>query len=773
MKLADHLTTISGDELVEKAFRQEMEIASGSNFMTGNGYMGYRGTFMEDDKSNYAACIVSDTYDKADGKWRELCTVPNGLYGTIEAEGEKLNPRDESLLDYQRKLSLQEGVFYRKTDHRQGTLRVEKFASMDEIHALVMQVTYQAKEEQEVCLTWGIDGDLWSINGNHFQSLSFEGEKTHLRALGITGEKGIRIAVAAGISMEKSPEGTGKDTDTETEKSVRDEDKPGIWKKQVIRLAAGESLIYCQTVAIYTSRDLDEPVEAAGELIRKLKATPYQKLKEAHTAVWKERWEKHLLEVDADPATRMALKFNLYHNIIHVPGHRLLPIGARGLSCQAYQGAAFWDQEIFNLPMYLYTDPEQAMKTLSYRYVTKEEALKKAKRLGYRGAFYAWISGDTGEELCPDFFFKDILTGRPIRNHFNIWQIHISPDIGYAIIQYWEITRDWDFMVKQGYEMLVDICLFLISRAHYNTDQEYYEFIRLLGPDEYHENVDNNVFTNYQARYVLRETLKIRDKMLQTEKEVMEDIHKKTGMQQREWAIAEKMAEKIYVKEPDPETGLIEQFDGYFQLEKVLPAELKKRLLDPLEYWGWPNGVAVHTQVLKQADLLQLFVLHPNFDQEVLQKNYEYYEPLTEHGSSLSPAMHAIVAARIGKKEEAVRYFEKACLIDLNNSNKAVSGGTFIGGIHTASAGAVWQMMVYGFAGFQLRDSVLHFSPWLPEGWKSYRFRILVRGHGMLCRVSEGQFMVTGENTGFSTAIRLGSVEERLEDKGTLTFSVI
>jgi len=449
-----------------------------------------------------------------------------------------------------------------------------------------------------------------------------------------------------------------------------------------------------------------------------------------------------------------------------------LPIGARGLSCQAYQGAAFWDQEIFNLPMHLYTDPDQAKRILSYRYETKAEAVKKAGRLGYRGAFYAWISGDTGEELCPDFFFKDVLTGRPIRNHFNAWQIHISPDIGYSVIQYWEATGDWDFILRQGYEMLVDICLFLVSRAHYNPVRDRYEFIRLLGPDEYHENVDNNVFTNYQARYVIRETMKIKDLLGAAHEEKVKQVNDETGMGQREWAIAQEMAEKTYVKEPDPETGLMEQFDGYFQLERVLPNQLKTRLLDPLEYWGWPNGVAVHTQVLKQADVLQLFVLHPHFDVQVMKQNYQYYEPLTEHGSSLSPAMHAVVAARTGLRRDAVRYFEKACLIDLNNSNKAVSGGTFIGGIHTASAAAVWQMVVYGFAGFRLQDQTLHLSPWLPEGWTDYRFRLVIRGHELLCRVWENRLTVTGENSGFKTEIRCNEEKGLLEDRGTLVFSL-
>jgi kojibiose phosphorylase len=185
------------------------------------------------------------------------------------------------------------------------------------------------------------------------------------------------------------------------------------------------------------------------------------------------------------------------------------------------------------------------------------------------------------------------------------------------------------------------------------------------------------------------------------------------------------VAAKLYVPEPDPASGLIEQFAGFFEHEDITPAELKARLIDPGEYWGWPNGIAFETQVSKQADVTQLFVLHPTaYDRTIMRANWEYYEPRTQHGSSLSPAVYAIVAAWVGHMDEATRYFLKSCTVDLYNDNKAISGGTFIGGIHTAACGISWQIVVLGFAGMYLTEDGFGFAPHIPEAWQQLSFSL-------------------------------------------------
>src|SRR6056297_995659 len=306
---------------------------------------------------------------------------------------------------------------------------------------------------------------------------------------------------------------------------------------------------------------------------------------------------------------QLALRFNLYHNIIATPAHsERLPIGARGLSCQAYQGAAFWDQEIFNLPMFLFTETETAKNILKYRYHTLNGARKGAKDLGYDGAFYAWISGKSGKELCPSFFFKDVISGRKIRNHFNDWQIHVSPDISYTIWKYYLATKDIDFVVDYGSEILFEVARFLHSRVHYNQYKDKYEIIRVLGPDEYHENVDNNAFTNYQTRFALEYALRIREELEEEDPEYLKSLDERLGLDDEELQVWREIVDLLFLRDPREKDGLIEQFDGFFEHEDITPEQLKERLKDPGEYWGWPNGIAVETQVSKQADVAQIFM---------------------------------------------------------------------------------------------------------------------------------------------------------------------
>jgi kojibiose phosphorylase len=399
--------------------------------------------------------------------------------------------------------------------------------------------------------------------------------------------------------------------------------------------------------------------------------------------------------------------------------------------------------------MFLYTQPDVARSILKYRYDTLDGARGKAKRLGYYGAFYAWTSGKTGEELFPDYFFTNVLTGRKMRNHFNDWQIHISPDIVYALWQYYAATGDWDFIADYGAEVAFEVAQFLVSRIHFKMDKDRYEFIRLLGPDEYHENVDNNAFTNYQARFALEKALVIYELMRESTPDTLDALCERLGLSEAAVESWRDIVDRIYLPQPDPDTLLIEQCDGFFELEDVRPEDLRERLLHPEEYWGWPSGVAVETQVQKQADVLQLLALHDLFPVEVVRANYDYYEPRTEHGSSLSPSVHSLIASRAGYAEEAYRYFQEAATIDLYNASKKVmSGGSFLGGIHTAACGAVWQMIVFGFAGFTLEEPDLRFQPALPEQWESVSFTLVVWGNVLAVEILPDRVVIRaqGEN---------------------------
>ncbi len=741
MKLRDHLYTKTGWEIIEDNINEEEVITSGSNFLIGNGYLGYRGTLCEWDSSKYTACIVTDTYDMADGKWRELCNVPNGLYTKFEVDDEEVSVFDDDIENYKKELNLRHGILKReskwvKKENNKVSLETERFASYDNLHLICMKYKINVEKDSTITLYTGIDGNVWSMNGEHFKSYKLTNSDCLFSIQTITTEHEIEIDVVEGIKI----------ASTEIISSDLIKTDKEILRKLTFEVNKDKEIEIEKIVGIYSSNDKDKSFEHAVSDVKAALNCTYEKLKNKHQKVWENIWDKSDISIRGNLKDQLLLRFNLYHSIIATPMHARLPIGARGLSCQAYQGAAFWDQEIFNMPMFLYTKPEIAKNILMYRYDTLEGARKKAKKLGYYGAFYAWISGKTGEELCPSYFFKDVLTGRKIHNHFNDWQIHVSPDIAYAVWKYYEVTGDWEFIKNYGCEIIFEIAQFLVSHAYFKKDKNRYEFIRLLGPDEYHENVNNNAFTNYQSRYALDKAVKIYEKLKDQEPGTLESFMNKLNINDKDVNFWREMVELIYLPKADKETLLIEQFDGYFDLEDISPEKLKTRLKDKGEYLGWPNGIAVETQVIKQADVIQLFCVQDIFDKDILKANYDYYERRTEHGSSLSPSSYSIIASRIGYAEQAYDYFVKSCTIDLLNTNKAVSGGTFIGGIHTASCGASWQMVVNGFAGFRVHGETICFDPHIPKEWDEVSFKLIIKNNPLEVIINRESLTIKSKN---------------------------
>lgn len=726
MDLKNNLKTETGWEVTEKSFDAAQLVTTGSNFMIGNGYLGYRGTFENWGPEQFVACVVTDTWDQAEGsRWSELCNVPNGLFSELSLDGESCSLTRGTLLEYAHTLHLRHGVNVRKirwkgSHGKRLELESRKFASLDNPHLLVQQYRFRALDAATFILKTGIQGEIWSLNGEHFKSYKPASHADDLIGLALeTGELGTKIAVVEGVQLKGKPPA----------ESGMEVGEKRIYRVFRFELEAGEEVLVEKVVSITHSNELASPLPTALEEVKKGGALGYEGLLKTHKSRWEAFWHRSDIEVGGNLEAQVLVRFNLYQAYIATPTHDNLPVGARGLSCQVYQGAAFWDQETYNLPMFAYTHPRIAKRLVAYRHDTLDGARRKAKKLGYYGAFYAWTSGKTGDELFPDFFFTDVLTGRKIRNHFNCWQIHISPDVVYGIWLYYQATGDWDFIREQGAEVLFEVAQFLVSRVHFKKDKNRYEMIRVLGPDEYHENVDNNAYTNYLSAYALEKACEVFDRLKEETPEALKPLLEKTGIPARARQDWEEIAGLLYLPKPDPHTHVIEQFDGYFQLEDIRPEALRKRLIHPEEYWGWPNGIAVLTQVLKQADVIQLLAMLDGFPDDVLTANYEYYEPRTEHGSSLSPSVHALVASQAGHAEEAYRYFMESATIDLYNASKKVmSGGSFLGGIHTAAAGGVWLIVVKGFAGLKLKGDTIRLRPSLPDSWDRLAFKLVVRG---------------------------------------------
>ncbi|MFO7961479.1 MAG: glycosyl hydrolase family 65 protein, partial [Nitriliruptoraceae bacterium] len=216
------------------------------------------------------------------------------------------------------------------------------------------------------------------------------------------------------------------------------------------------------------------------------------------------------------------------------------------------------------------------------------------------------------------------------------------------------------------------------------------------------------------------------------------------GLDAQERALWGDVLERLVVIAPDPDTLLLEQFQGYFDLEDIAPEDLRERLQHPDEYWGWPNGIAVHTQVTKQPDVVQLFVNQPErYDRATVAANYDHYLPRTQHGSSLSRPMYALVAARLGRVAEAEQLFQRGATVDLLADSHPAPGGTFIGGMHIAACGATWQVAVLGFGGVHLSNGHVEVAPRLPEGWERLQFGLAVRGCWLEVDASNADVFVT------------------------------
>jgi trehalose/maltose hydrolase-like predicted phosphorylase len=452
-----------------------------------------------------------------------------------------------------------------------------------------------------------------------------------------------------------------------------------------------------------------------------------------HEAAWASRWRCSGVEVDGDAAAQQALRFALYHlNSAANPVDERVSIGARALAGDDYHGHVFWDTEIYLLPFYILTWPEAARALLMYRFRTLEGARRKAAGMGWRGAFYAWESADTGAETAPEQVIGPdrqvipILCGKQ--------EQHISADVAYAVWHYWQATGDEGFLIDAGAEILLETGRFWSSRAQLEADG--HRHIRgVIGPDEYHEHIDDNAFTNVMARWNIRRALEVAALLRERWPECWARLSGRLGLDDTEltqWLnAADTMATGL-----DPKTGLFEQFAGFFALEDI----------DLTHYAGRsvPMDVVLgrkrtqRSQVVKQADVVALLGLLPDeFVGETGAKNFDYYEPRCGHGSSLSRAMHGLVAARLGRREMALRYFQQTAAIDLADTHAAIDGG-----IHIAALGGIWMTAVLGFAGLSLRGDGVALDPQLPPNWQSLGFGLQWRSRHLRIKIVPGEQLV-------------------------------
>lgn len=701
-------------KIEENEFLKSAVEQNGSRFLIGNGYMGYRGTLEEFGREELVSLNMAGLFDRNGDLWRESVNAPNPFFVKVYAGEKELNALNGNIIEHRQTLDISCGVHSRKTvfevNGAKVTVEAERFVSMDNEKLAVLKYSVSSNKDTEITVKTFLDTDVWNINGDHFEVLGEEKEKG-INILNIhTLENKIPVALYEYIDTDRV--------------------------NKAISLKVNEKFTFTKVCGVYWGDSFNN---SSAEFSSSVKA--YNELLCDHKKVWSGIWENCDVKIEGDGEAQFALRYSIYHLNSIVPRKTdKCGIPARGLSGQVYKGAAFWDTEMFMMPFFSFTDTGLCKNLVKYRINTLEGAKRKAKEFGFEGAFYAWESQETGDDACSLFNVTDVFTKRPMRTHFKDSQIHISADMVYGLWEYCKVSGDYSLLRDGGLEMMYQCLRFFYSYAVYKPLKSRFELHSVVGPDEYHERVNNNAFTNQMVKYTAEAFTCALDYVKENMAAVYEQFTEKNDIS---WI--EEFNRKLYIPKPDSQ-GIIEQFDGYMGLEKVSLDELKKRVIIPNEYWGGGNGLATTTRIIKQADVVMMLnVFRSQYSKEIKKVNWEFYEPNTEHGSSLSACAYGIVATEIGMADWAYKYFMKTATVDLTGDTKQYVGDLYIGGTHPAANGGSWNTAIFGFGGVSYTEDTLDISPSLPGKWQSLQFKLLWKGIRLTVCISGGNVEISAD----------------------------
>ena len=621
----------------------------------------------------------------------------------------------ERLNAYERTLDLQNGVLTRKVNWtspcgKRAQLVFERFASLANPHLLMIRCSVTPELEGQVEFRAGLQGTADNEGLAHWHWVK-QGQSDDIvylvnrtRQTGIEFASAMRFQPVSGIA----------------EREFWDaENVPTISLK--FQTAAGTTIEVVKTVAVACSRDDQNPLSVALKTIKQ--AGGWQITLADQEEAWLQEWDRSDIVIEGDEEAQIAIRFNLFQLLIAAPRHdERVNIGAKTLSGFGYRGHCFWDTEVFMLPVFIYTAPQIARNLLNYRWHNLSGAHAKALQNGFEGAQFPWESAGEGVEVTPNFVPNFADPSRLVRIWTGDIEIHISADIAYAAYKYWKLTDDDTWFRERGAELVLDTAKFWGSRAEWNASKKVYEFSDVIGPDEYHEHVDNNAYTNRMAKWNLDTALQVLHWLQETAPERAAQLITELNLTQERLAHWQDVAGKIKFRQG--RDGVIEQFDGYFQREYVDLEALEPRDRSAQVVFGIEG--CNKTQILKQPDVLMLLYLLPDeFTKEIVRVNYDFYTHRTDFtfGSSLGPSIQAIMACKVGQVDEAYDQFIRSVRADLRDVR-----GNAEDGIHAASAGGSWQAVIFGFAGLNIQQEGWTIEPRLPSHWKRLSFTFYYKG---------------------------------------------
>lgn len=707
-------------------------------FTLGNGYLSTRGSFEEGYPGAWPTTFIHGVYDDVPISYTELANCPDWLSLVVLVEGDRFRLDQGKILGYQRYLNLRSGILNREVRWQSSAghqidIHFERFVSLLDEHVMALrcQIT-PLNFEGSIEIQSSINGYPETQGILHWEWLNQSVEHNHLWLQVRSRHSEIELGMASKLTVSSLCPG---ETPKEVPLQVMDcQGYPTLAAK--FWATPGQSITVEKVVTVFTSRDVEAPILAARTRLASLPT--YSTLLAAHITAWAGVWQVSDVVIEGDDKAQLAVHYSLFQLLAAAPRHDdRVSIPAKTLSGFGYKGHIFWDTEIFIVPFLTFTQPALARNLLTYHHHTLPGARRKAKAAGYEGAMFAWESAVTGDEVTPSWVPSATNKGELIRIWCGDIELHINADIAYAIWHYWQATGDNEWMRRYGAEIVLDTAIFWGSRVEWNAEQQQYELNDVIGPDENHDHVNNNVFTNRLVQWHLETALKVLSWLRQEHPDQADQLQQQLDLSVDRLDRWVDIMNRLFIH-PTSDDGLIEQCDGFFDLKYVDLETYEPRDRSMQAILGIEE--TSQRQILKQADVLMLiYLLRDRYNVQTLQANWDYYVPRTDHthGSSLGPPVHAILACELGKPEEAYKHFMRTALVDLEDVR-----GNAKEGIHAASAGGVWQTAIFGFGGIHLpqadalnAEAVAELSkfgpiacPSLPPGWTRLKFQLHWRG---------------------------------------------
>ena len=742
----------------QTSFDSNLVAKTESMMALGNGYLGLRSVDEEVESYNKEDLLVNGIFNKdSEEEVTEIANLADLIQLPIFLDGKRfvVSSNDE----YNKEINLKNGLLTRvikaKRDGKEFELTFKRFVSQanKHVYASFVEIKQLSGEETKITVMPRINGQTTNNGTQHFK----EGQKRRPTLKSVQYQEETTFSKRFVVhNLLTNPKVNGKELEAGTDDYVVTMDRrqvgfkinTTISQKDVFTL---ERLMSVNTSIENANGDIApaDVIKTADKLHEELSKTNFDKLFEESTKAWEPIWGQFDIAIKGDSEEakydRMSFAFSIFHLNSFVPkDDSNLSVGAKGLSGEGYQGHSFWDTEFFINPNYLYTKPEVVRNLLEYRYKGIDGARAKAaekkereEESNLKGAQFPWeMAWPTDGEVCPYWGQADVVTGQQVPIASRRQEIHVPADIAFAVDQYFDFTNDEKFMNEMGYEIIIDTAIFWAYRAEKQSNGKY--MIKdVMGPNEYKGNIDNNAYINAFAAKNLELAFKYMDKLSSTDagKKVLDAAIAKIPYEVPVDLMKDVLANLVQ-QEPNKDL-IIAENDQFLGLDRIdvspfqLLGDAGKKLFSTKE-----GHKRLCSQLVKQADVVLLTFLMPDkFSREVVEANFDFYEPITTHDSSLSPTTYAIQAIDLRKMDLAYKLFNYSLGIDMGPNMKSCDKG-----IHAGSIAAIWQSIVFGYGGLRWVDGTLRFTPILPKQWDGLDYSVKYQGKEIAVSVSKDKF---------------------------------